>query len=264
MPRVLKNSTWPGRMPTTHRMSAVPNAEDHQSRPARFARWAAEQEASPSPTSWLFGGASQHSSELAELRERLAAAERRAVDAEEALPHLLALGQRTVNGLLSDARARGREIIEDARQAASREIEHERRALARESAELDALRMAVAAEAMGLEQIRKELEGTIAAKQLASGPAPGLPLEVTGPAVPVVVDPRAGLLPPPPSPADLDSVGMGNGAETPKDSPSGRFADAWAAGEDAMMSEAFDRFFAAEISRDPLRDAAVDPDAPSH
>ena len=239
-------------------MSAMPHDDDGQSGATRLARWAAQHETVPAAGSWLFGGPSQHATELAELRERLAEAERRADDAEGALPHLLALGQRTVNGLLSDARARGRQIIEEAREAAALEIEHERRALSREAAELDALRMAVAAEAMGLEQIRNELEAGVVSRQLGAG-APALPAPHAAPAA----DPRAALLPPPPSPADLDSVGMGSASSAPKDSPSGRFADAWAAGEDEMMVEAFDRFFAAEIERDPLRDAAVDPDSTS-
>ncbi len=238
-------------------MSAMPSEDGQQSGSARLARWATHDSSpapapSPSPGSWLFGGPSQQASELAELRQQLAEAERRAEDAEAALPHLLALGQRTVNGLLSDARARGRQIIDEARAAALVEIDREREALAREGRELDALRMAVAAEAMGLEQVRRELEAATAAKGLAAG-------ETKPPTTPALADPRAALLPPPPSPADLDSVGMGvSSPSTPN--PSRRFAEAWAEGEDEMMAEAFDRFFQAEIERDPQRDAAVEPD----
>lgn len=249
MPRLLKNSTRHSRVPTTQRMSAMSSDEAAQPAPSRLARLAAGD--APSPGSWLFGGPSQQAAEIAQLRERLAEAEQRAEAAEEALPHLLALGQRTVNGLLSDARARGRDIIEEARVAAQAEVEREREALRRESRELDALRMAVAAEAMGLEQIRRELEAVSAAPQLNAGPAAVLPASA---------DPRANLLPPPPSPADLDAVGMGNTSGSANDSPSRRFADAWAEGEDDMMAEAFDRFFQAEIARDPMRDSVVDPD----
>lgn len=238
-------------------MSALPSDEGQQPGTTRLARWATLEPSStppssPSPGSWLFGGPSQQASELAELRQRLAETERRAEDAEAALPHLLALGQRTVNGLLSDARARWRQIIDEARVAALVEIDREREALAREGRELDALRMAVAAEAMGLEQIRRELEAATAAKGLAAG-AP------KAASVPALADPRAALLPPPPSPAELDSVGMGTASPSNPASPSRRFAEAWAEGEDEMMAEAFDRFFQAEIERDPHRDAAVEP-----
>lgn len=238
--------------------------EGEPSGTTRLARWATLHESastppassgssSPSPGSWLFGGPSQQATELAELRRLLAEAERRAEDAEAALPHLLALGQRTVNGLLSDARARGRQIIEEARAEAMVEIDREREALVRESRELDALRMAVAAEAMGLEQVRRELEAATAARGLAAGPVqPRTP--------PALADPRAALLPPPPSPAELDAVGMGADVSSSPSTPSRRFAEAWAEGEDEMMAEAFDRFFQAEIERDPHRDAAVDPD----
>lgn len=232
-------------------MSAMSSDEAGHPAPSRLARLAAG-ENTASPGSWLFGGPSHQAAEIAELRERLAVAEQRADAAEEALPHLLALGQRTVNGLLSDARARGREIIEEARAAAQIEVEREREAQRRESRELDALRMAVAAEAMGLEQIRRELEAASAAPQLAAVPA------AEGGSSP---DPQANLLPPPPSPAALDAVGMGSSQSAAKDAPTRRFADAWAQGEDDMMAEAFDRFFQAEIARDPHRDSVVDPEA---
>ena len=266
MARALKNSTWPVRLPTKQRMSAVPHSEDDNARTTRLARWAADHDFSPSPGAWLLGASHGPASELADLKERLAEAERRAEDAEAALPHLLALGQRTVNGLLSDARLRSRQIIEDARQQATLELENERLALQREASELDALRLAVACEAMGLEQIRNELEAGIAALQLGDGSTdPTAHRQLPVGSVPVIAaDPAAPMLPPPPSPADLVSVGMtANAATPPKDSPSGRFADAWAAGEDEMMVEAFDRFFAAEISRDPLRDAVVDDTDPA-
>ena len=99
--------------------------------------------------------------EIAELRERLAAAEMRATEAENALPHLMELGQRTVDGLLSDARRRGREIIEASRRKADDEFAEQREEMRRETKELDSLRMAVAAEAMGLESVRAELQRRI-------------------------------------------------------------------------------------------------------
>lgn len=251
MPRLLKNSTRPSRLPTRHRMSAISSDEGGQQAPSRRPRLS-DTTSALSPGSWLFGGPSQQAAELAELRERLQAAEQRAEAAEEALPHLLALGQRTVNGLLSDARARGREIIEQARAEARRETEREREALQRESRELDALRMAVAAEAMGLEQVRRELDAAVAEAQLESGPITGR--------LGAGDDHRAAQLPPPPTSADLDAVGMTPQRSSPE-SPSRRFAEAWAEGEDEMMAEAFDRFFQAEIERDPQRDAALDLDS---
>lgn len=99
--------------------------------------------------------------EIADLREKLLAAELRADEAENALPHLMELGQRTVDGLLGDARRRGREIIEASREQADAELGHQRDEVRREAKELDALRMAVAAEAMGLEQVRSELQRRI-------------------------------------------------------------------------------------------------------
>lgn len=99
--------------------------------------------------------------EIDDLRARLATAERRARDAETALPHLLGLGQNTVNGLLDDARARGRQIIDGARTQAEAELAAERAAVRQEARDLEALRMAVAAEAMGLEEIRAELQRRI-------------------------------------------------------------------------------------------------------
>jgi hypothetical protein len=100
--------------------------------------------------------------EITILREQLAAAETRADEAEHALPHLMELGQRTVDGLLNDARRRGREIILAARAEAESELSERRAEVRRDSNELDALRMAVAAEAMGLEQVRSELQRRIA------------------------------------------------------------------------------------------------------
>jgi hypothetical protein len=99
--------------------------------------------------------------ELTDLRAQLAAAEQRAVEAENALPHLMELGQRTVDGLLNDARRRGREIIETSRRQAEAELGSQRDEVRREAKELDSLRMAVAAEAMGLEQVRAELQRRI-------------------------------------------------------------------------------------------------------
>lgn len=99
--------------------------------------------------------------EIAQLREQLAAAEMRATEAENALPHLMELGQRTVDGLLSDARRRGREIIEASRRQADDEFAEQREEMRRETKELDSLRMAVAAEAMGLESVRAELQRRI-------------------------------------------------------------------------------------------------------
>ena len=99
--------------------------------------------------------------ELTDLRRQLAASENRAADAENALPHLMELGQRTVDGLLNDARRRGREIIESSRRQAADELGGQRDEVRREIKELDSLRMAVAAEAMGLEQVRAELQRRI-------------------------------------------------------------------------------------------------------
>jgi hypothetical protein len=243
-------------------MSAVSDSEDERTHGSRVSRWAVDHDIAPSPSEWLLG-TSGESAEITTLRERLADAERRAADAEEALPHLLALGQRTVNGLLSDARARGRQIIEEARDKAQVELETERRALAAEAAELDALRLAVACEAMGLEQIRNELEASVAAMQLGTGGFAGAVRPSLPPAAASAAstfDPAASLLPPPPSPTDLDSVGMASSASPSTDPGSSRFAAAWAAGEDEMMTEAFDRFFAAEIASDPQRDAVIDED----
>jgi hypothetical protein len=268
VPRTLKNSILAPIMPNRHGMSALPDSGESTPRESRFARWAAQQDGTPPPAAWLFGEPNNQAGELAELRERLAAAEKRAADAEEALPHLLALGQRTVNGLLNDARARGRQIIEDARAQAALEAAEERKALEREAGELDALRMAVACEAMGLEQVRAELEAGVAALQLNAGAASDVePATVprqlgtgSAPLTSEVEEFEGPPLPPPPSPADLVSVGMLRSASAPPDSPSSRFADAWAMGEDEMMVEAFDRFFTAHIETDPLRDAVIDSD----
>lgn len=266
MARTAKNSTWPLHLPKRHRMSAVSNSEGDHPRAVEPPRWTSTRATGTSPAGWLLGERSTRADELVELRRRLEEAERRALDAEGALPHLLALGQRTVNGLLGDARARGRAIIEEAREQAAREIAAERRALAEEAAELDALRMAVAAEAMGLEQIRVELDSKLAAGQLRAGGARQPALDAG--AAPAVPDPAARLLPPPPPPTELAEVGMDtaeaepdHGRASPREpSPSSRFADAWAADEDEMMVEAFDRFFAAEISRDPMRDSVLEAD----
>jgi hypothetical protein len=261
--RAVKNSIWSPLLPKRHGMSAVPEAEGHHpQRGSRLARWVGEHEGTPPPAKWLFGEPNDQAGELAELRERLAESERRAADAEAALPHLLALGQRTVNGLLNDARTRGRQIIEEARAQAAVEMERERQALALEAAELDALRMAVACEAMGLEQVRAELEAGLAALQLhasADVPSDGARELPAASAVARAPDQGAPPLPPPPSPADLVSVGMTRGRPDHRDdSVTSRFAHAWAAGEDEMMTEAFDRFFAVEIGIDPLRDAVLD------
>ena len=264
MPRTPKNSTWPVHLPKRRRMTAVPDSDGDRPRVVEPPRWPSVRDSGISPAGRLFGERGSHTSEVAELRRRLDEAERRAADAEEALPHLLALGQRTVNGLLSDARARGRQIIEDAREQAAKEIEAERRALAQEAFELDALRMAVAAEAMGLEQVRAELESGVAALQLHHA---GTIRQLEAPDVTPesVFDPGASMLPPPPSPADLAGSGIDKPASpTPSasssDRPSSRFADAWAVGEDEMLAEAFDRFFAAEIDKDPLRDSVLESD----
>jgi hypothetical protein len=264
VPRVLKNSIWLPILPKRQGMSALPDAGEPTPRGSRLARWAVEHGSAPPPAAWLFGEPNDQARELAELRERLAEAEKRAEEAEAALPHLLGLGQRTVNGLLGDARARGREIIEEAKAQAALEAEHARQALALEAAELDSLRMAVACEAMGLEQVRAELEAGLAALQLTGGdPASAMPsrqLPAASTPAPGAVDDLAGsTLPPPPAPDDLASVGMRR-PSTSADTPSTRFADAWAQGEDDMLAEAFDRFFAAQIDDDPLRDAVVDPD----
>jgi hypothetical protein len=171
----------------------------------------------------------------------------------------------------SDARERGRRIIEEARQRAATEIRTERELLATEASELDALRMAVAAEAMGLETVRKELEAAVAALQL---PAPGVVAPVGE--APSVPDPSLRLLPPPPSVDDLAAVGMApvsdnnavnEAASTERGDASmafgrrsSRFSDVWADGEDDGMAEAFDRFFNAAAAQDRHRDAVLDAD----
>lgn len=253
-------------------MSAVTNSESEWAYQTGPSRWPSTRSAGKviSPTSWLLGASAPRADEVSELRERLDDAERRAADAEQALPHLLALGQRTVNSLLTDARERSRRIIDEARQQAATEIRTERELLAKESTELDALRMAVAAEAMGLEMVREELEAAVAALQL---PAPGVvssPLEA-----PTVPDPSLRLLPPPPSVEDLTAVGMVPANDTTEvvepvaeaDAEpsaarrrSSRFSDVWADGEDDGMAEAFDRFFNAEASTDRHRDAVLHAD----
>ena len=243
-------------------MSVLSNSNEDRPRATGHARWPSPRPAGPTTAGWLLGERTD-AGDLAELRQRLAEAERRAEDAESALPHLLDLGQRTVNGLLSDARARGRQIIDEAREQAARELEAEREAVVAEASELDALRMAVAAEAMGLEQIRNELEASVAAMQLPSSARASLGLPA---ATAEGAQPEATLLPPPPSPTELASAGMSDPAgserseEKREPSPSSRFADAWAAGEDEMMAEAFDRFFAAEVSSDRLRESVLGSD----
>lgn len=256
-------------------MSALPSSEDPTVSGIGPRRWSSPSGSRPStsPAGWLFGERGHQVDEVAELKRRLAEAERRAESAEEALPHLLALGQRTVNGLLSDARSRGRRIIEEARVEAERELEAERRAVQAEGAELEALRMAVAAEAMGLEQVRQELEAAIAALQLPEG---SRPLAESGrstrPGSPFVLDPAAILLPPPPAPGDAEGAAVVGSATPPAPAPaedrlpgssrrSTRFADAWAEGEDDLMSEAFDRFFAGGSGPDPQRAAILDDDS---
>ena len=281
MPRTLRNSILAPILPNRHGMSAVPDPDDSAHRGSRFARWAAQHNGTPPPAAWLFGEPNDQARELEELRERLAEAERRAEEAEAALPHLLALGQRTVNGLLNDARARGRQIIEEARAQAEVEAAEARKALEREASELDALRMAVACEAMGLESVRNELEARVKELGLGEGDLRDLLARGLPAAAPVeeadhaatsdphraagnpasALDEVAGpILPPPPPPADLIGMGLTPGAAH-ADAPSSRFADAWARGEDEMMAEAFDRFFAAHIESDPLRDAVIDPSA---
>ncbi|MGY6501516.1 MAG: hypothetical protein ACXIVQ_11580 [Acidimicrobiales bacterium] len=244
----------------------MPDREAH--RPTRLARRATDQQGRTAP-GWLWGGEPVG---VAELREQLEEAQRRAHDAEAALPHLLALGQRTVNSLLTDARTRGRQIIEDAKAQAADEIQAQRDEVAREARELDSLRMAVAAEAMGLEQTRRELEqarvaldASRTAAALASGPS--VEDADLSPTNVVSIVPRselrAPMLPPPPSPVDLVRVGMAGtaGSDATPDAVSSRFADAWAAGEDEVMAEAFDRFFSAAVEPDLLRDGVLAPEA---
>lgn len=92
--------------------------------------------------------------EIAALREELARAQERALQAEAALPHLLGLGQSTVNELLDDARSRAAAIMAEAEESlAAREV-----ALKRERNKLEALYMAIAAEAAALENLRKNTE----------------------------------------------------------------------------------------------------------
>lgn len=147
-----EGSTHAGDVPTNPIMAALHRAASEDSGRRR---------------NWLLGIAddtgrrSGERDEVAELRERLAAAEKRAEEAESALPHLMELGQKTVDGLLNDARRRGREIIEASRLRAEEEFAATRDEVRKEARELDALRMAVAAEAMGLEQIRAELQRRI-------------------------------------------------------------------------------------------------------
>lgn len=268
--------------------------------------------------------------EIASLREELAVAEHRADDAENALPQLMELGQRTVDGLLNDARRRGREIIQTARAQAETELGEQRDDIRREAKELDALRMAVAAEAMGLEQIRAELQRriTLSATELSrmadhpmllGGELPveelGLAAAALAPSLEsaddapqtdfepdgedlVVEDPRpvgmveASVAEPasvvaqieiataaeatldvsssvadaPAAPtvdrAVVDTVDV---TDSPVEDaepagpggafhPGSRFAEAWAADEEEGASEAFDRFFAADVGYEPSRE----------
>lgn len=155
--------------------------------------------------------------EVEDLTERLAVAERRAREAEMALPHLLGLGQRTVNGLLNDARARGRQIIDAAREQAVAEMGAEREAMRREARDLEALRMAVAAEAMGLEEIRAELQRRISmsaaemARVAAHPQLMGQPLPLAehgiGPVPAAAIASSQVSVPPP---AELDVVDPGD------------------------------------------------------
>ncbi|QGG96662.1 ATP synthase subunit B family protein [Actinomarinicola tropica] len=131
--------------------------DDRSSEVPRRRNWLLGLAPAPGPTPKGVPDAATLAEENEALRARLADAERRAREAERALPHLLGLGQSTVNGLLDDARARGRDIIEAARRQAEQELGAQRDEVRRETRELDALRMAVAAEAMGLEEIRAEL-----------------------------------------------------------------------------------------------------------
>lgn len=280
--------------------------------------------------------------EIDELKERVAHAERRAREAERALPHLLGLGQATVNGLLDDARARGREIIESARRHAEAELGAQRDEVRREARELEALRMAVAAEAMGLEEIRAELHrrvsmSAIELARVAQHPQllGGEPLRVEQPGLDTVaVAPVASALGELPAPFDQDAAGadepeaapvpvvtvrggesivvlpsaagigiveastmrsdavaaqlaIADAMETtgseaapassatpatdtdadltvedaaavvPEASPpvpASGFASAWAEGEDDEVSEAFDRFFSADVDAEPSRE----------
>ena len=149
-------STRHGEVPTNPFMAALHRAPDEV---GRRRNWLLGQPDELTPTHVPEPAALVD--EIAELRTKLAAAEERAAEAENALPHLMGLGQRTVDGLLNDARRRGREIIEAARVRADEEFSARRQEMQSEGRELDALRMAVAAEAMGLELIRSELQRRI-------------------------------------------------------------------------------------------------------
>lgn len=249
--------------------------------------------------------------EIADLRAQLADAEHRASDAENALPHLMELGQRTVDGLLNDARRRGREIIEASRRQAEAELSEQRDEVRREALELDALRMAVAAEAMGLEQVRAELQRRISRSAselhrmaehpmllggelpvedfaLAAGvEAPALaPSDEPTPETPDVLDDEGPIgvveastsvapsveaqiaiataadatidVTHTASPGDRDSAGAPNestpSADPSAPGPGNRFAEAWARDEDDAASEAFDRFFSADVEYEPSRE----------
>ncbi|MBK5222051.1 MAG: hypothetical protein JJE52_04085 [Acidimicrobiia bacterium] len=216
------------------------------------------------------------SAEIDDLRQRLAAAEKRAAEAETALPHLLALGQRTVNGLLDDARARAKQIIDAARERTHDELTAQRELVRRESTELQALRMAVAAEAASLEELRADLQRRISLAGTVAPAADDFPvdliaLEGARPAASPTarpVDPPAGttdagvgIIEASTSPApsveaqlEIDATALGERPVGVRPNPSSGFADAWDQDEDDTVAEAFDRFFTAEVDSEPSRE----------
>jgi len=196
---------------------------------------------SPRPTSSSRRSARRAaSSEVEELRARLAEAQQRAEVAESALPELLALGRKTADALVEDAQRRSEAMIEDARLRAIAELDDQRREVRREAKELEALRLAVAAEAMGLEQIRSELQHrvSVSAAELARiaghpGLLGGAPLRL----------PEGGL-------PELEAVGREDSGVVANPSP--QFAAAWT-GEEGD-DDAFERFLQGDEYGDPSRD----------
>lgn len=191
--------------------------------------------------------------EVDELRAALRAAEARAEEAEQAMPALLALGRRTADALLQDARQRAEGLLVEARERAEAELGRQRRDVRREAKELEALRLAVAAEAMGLERIRAELQRRLSASagelaRLATDPTllAGEPLRLE----PVTVDElsRAPSTPRALPAATDDTVDLAAPSPRPR-----RFDEAWAAGEDPESEAAFDRFFSADVAAEPSR-----------
>lgn len=171
-------------------------------------------------------------SEVTALREELARAKERALQAEAALPHLLGLGQTTVNELLDDARHRAANILAKAQE----QLEQREAALERERQELETLYMAIAAEAAALENLRRTLatEGI----EVPAEPAPR----------PSIISPSSSL-----ESSSSAASSSASAAESSLDGSSldelgsipatSGFAKAWEQDDDVSMREAFARFF---------------------